>query len=178
VDGRLVWTGGRNFSRCAFFRDHDLTFVLDGPLVGQMQQRFDAYWDDQGGQTPAADVARAQAAEAGDERNAVGARSPDRAPPANRLLRAGIRVYLYPGMTHVKAVVVDGVWAYLGTGNLDPLSLRHNYELGLAISAGPVIADLERRLFLEDMRPEYELIEPLPLSFHDWLCEWVASICL
>ena len=81
---------------------------------------------------------------------------------ANRLLRAGIRVYLYPGMTHVKAVVVDGVWAYLGTGNLDPLSLRHNYELGLAISDGPVIADLEQRLFVEDMRPETELMRPLP----------------
>jgi len=41
-----------------------------------------------------------------------------------------------------------------------------------------VIADLEQRLLLEDMRPETELTQPLPLSFHDWLCEWVASICL
>src|SRR5207247_1000587 len=92
---------------------------------------------------------------------------------ANRLLAAGVRVYLYPGMTHVKAVAVDGVWAYLGTGNLDPLSLRHNQELGLAISGSPVITELERRLFLEDMRPERELTQPLPLTFHDWLCEWV-----
>src|SRR5205814_390011 len=52
----------------------------------------------------------------------------------NRLLRAGIRVYLYPGQTHVKAMSVDGVWAYLGTGNFDRLSLRHNRELGVAVS--------------------------------------------
>ena len=43
---------------------------------------------------------------------------------ANRLLKAGVRVYLYPGMTHVKALAVDGVWAYTGTGNFDTLSLR------------------------------------------------------
>jgi len=42
--------GGRNFSQCAFFRHHDVTLVLGGPLVAQMQQRFDAYWEDQGGQ--------------------------------------------------------------------------------------------------------------------------------
>ena len=56
---------------------------------------------------------------------------------ANRLLRAGVRVYLYPGMTHVKATTVDGLWAYLGTGNFDALSLRHNRELGLAVGRRP-----------------------------------------
>jgi phosphatidylserine/phosphatidylglycerophosphate/cardiolipin synthase-like enzyme len=40
-------------------------------------------------------------------------------------------------MTHVKAAAVDGRWAYLGTGNFDPLSMRHNRELGLSVSAGP-----------------------------------------
>ena len=40
---------------------------------------------------------------------------------ANRLLHAGVRVYLYPGMTHVKAAAVDARWAYLGTGNFDAL---------------------------------------------------------
>jgi cardiolipin synthase A/B len=97
---------------------------------------------------------------------------------ANRLLQAGIRVFLYPEMTHAKAIVVDGVWAYLGTGNFDPLSLRHNQELGLSISGSPLIGDLERQFFLQDMRPEWEMKEPLPLTFHDWLCEWVASLCL
>src|SRR5262249_22219670 len=42
----------------------------------------------------------------------------------NRLLQAGIRVYTYPGTTHVKAASVDSRWGYLGTGNFDSLSLR------------------------------------------------------
>src|SRR5207253_4588840 len=83
---------------------------------------------------------------------------------ANRLLRAGIRVYLYPGLTHVKATSVDGCWAYLGTGNFDFLSLRHNRELGVAVGAGPMITALEEALFLPDFRPEWELTEPLPVT--------------
>jgi phosphatidylserine/phosphatidylglycerophosphate/cardiolipin synthase-like enzyme len=52
---------------------------------------------------------------------------------ANRLLHAGVRLYTYAGMTHMKVAPVDGYWAYLGTGNFDPLSLRHHNELGLTI---------------------------------------------
>jgi cardiolipin synthase len=97
---------------------------------------------------------------------------------ANRLLRAGVRVYLYPTLTHVKAMTVDGCWAYVGTGNFDALSLRHNRELGLAVAAGPVIADLEKEVFLPDFRPEWELKEPLPVTASEYLCEALASIFL
>jgi phosphatidylserine/phosphatidylglycerophosphate/cardiolipin synthase-like enzyme len=97
---------------------------------------------------------------------------------ADRLLRAGVRVYLYPGMTHVKALAVDGCWAYTGTGNFDPLSLRHDRELGLAIGAGPVIAEVEERLFRADFRPEWELLGPLPLSAGDRAAELLASLFL
>jgi cardiolipin synthase len=97
---------------------------------------------------------------------------------ANRLLRAGCRVYLYPGMTHVKALAVDGVWAYTGTANFDPLSMRHDHELGLAVSAGPAIAELEGRIFRADFRPEWELHEPLPLSAGDRAAELLASLFL
>jgi cardiolipin synthase len=95
---------------------------------------------------------------------------------ANRLHKAGIRVYLHPGMIHVKAATVDGCWAYLGTGNFDPLSLRHNRELGLAVSAGPIIAELEEKLFEPDFDPTWELKEPLPLSAGDRVCELLASV--
>jgi cardiolipin synthase len=97
---------------------------------------------------------------------------------ADRLLRAGVRVYLYPGMTHVKALTVDGCWAYTGSGNFDPLSLRHDRELGLAVSAGPVIGELEERLFVPDFRPEWELHAPLPLSAGDRAAELLASMFL
>ena len=95
---------------------------------------------------------------------------------ANRLLAAGCRVYLYPGMTHVKALAVDGAWAYTGTGNFDNLSLRHNRELGVAISDGPFIGELEERLFQADFNPEWELTAPLELTPSDYFYEFIASI--
>jgi cardiolipin synthase len=94
---------------------------------------------------------------------------------ANRLLAAGCRVYLYPGVTHVKAMAVDGVWAYTGTGNFDNLSLRHNRELGVAVSDGPFLAEFEARLFEADFNPEWELTAPLDLSPLDYLYELVAT---
>jgi phosphatidylserine/phosphatidylglycerophosphate/cardiolipin synthase-like enzyme len=97
---------------------------------------------------------------------------------ANRLLRAGVRVFVNPGMTHVKALAVDGCWAYLGTGNFDALSLRHNRELGLAVSGCPLVAELEQRVFLPDFCPAWELHQPLPLTLADYLSEIAASLCL
>lgn len=94
---------------------------------------------------------------------------------ANRLLREGVRVYLYPGVTHVKATAVDGVWVYTGTANFDNLSLRHNRELGLAISGGPAVEELEERLFWADFRDEWELTEPLPVTPLDRLYELLMS---
>lgn len=94
---------------------------------------------------------------------------------ANRLLQAGIRVYLYPGLLHVKALSVDGCWAYLGTGNFDSLSLRRNREIGVAISHGPLVGELESRLFQADFQPNWELTTPLPLTLPDLFAEIAAS---
>ena len=51
----------------------------------------------------------------------------------NRMLENGIRVYRFPGMSHVKAAVIDG-WASVGTANYDKLSLQVNKEVNLATS--------------------------------------------
>jgi len=97
---------------------------------------------------------------------------------ANRLLAAGVRVYLYPKMTHAKVAVVDSCWAYLGTGNCDALSLRHNCEFGLIIGAGPLVRELEERVFRCDLCPDWELMEPLKLSLGDYACEFLMCLCL
>jgi cardiolipin synthase len=107
--------------------------------------------------------------------------TPDLASRANRvtanyLFRGGVRVYLYQGMTHVKAMSVDGVWAYVGTGNFDPLSLRHDYELGVALGGGPAVLTVEEEFLAPDFRPEWELKEPLPVTAHDCLSEIVACL--
>jgi cardiolipin synthase len=81
---------------------------------------------------------------------------------ANRLLRGGVRVYLFPAMTHVKALSADGVWAYIGTGNFDDLSLRNNREVSLSVTSRDVAGALDRSLFLPDMAASQELTALLP----------------
>jgi len=48
-------------------------------------------------------------------------------------LKNGVRVYAYPGMTHVKVALYDG-WAIVGSANFDKLSLRVNGETCIATS--------------------------------------------
>ncbi|HEY7308687.1 MAG TPA: phosphatidylserine/phosphatidylglycerophosphate/cardiolipin synthase family protein [Gemmataceae bacterium] len=97
---------------------------------------------------------------------------------ANRLLAAGVRVYLYPGRIHTKAAEVDGCWAYLGSGNFDLLSLRRNHELGVVFGPGPIVAELDGILFQPDFNPAWELREPLPLTIHDYTAEMLAAFFL
>jgi cardiolipin synthase len=95
---------------------------------------------------------------------------------ANFLLRAGVRVYLYPGATHLKALTVDGAWAYVGTGNFDPRSLRYDCELGVALGEGPVIREIEEEVLGPSFRPDCELKEPLPVKPADRLSEVLAAL--
>ena len=81
---------------------------------------------------------------------------------ANHLFRAGAKVYLYPAMTHVKAMSVDGTLAYIGTGNFDELSLRNNREVGLTVRGPELIRRIDEELFLRDMAASEELRALLP----------------
>lgn len=59
------------------------------------------------------------------------------------LLAAGVRVYEYrPAMTHVKALMVDGDWAVVGTTNVDNRSFEHNDEVNVAFRAPQVVGRL------------------------------------
>ena len=59
------------------------------------------------------------------------------------LLAAGVRMFEYrPSMTHVKAVMVDGVWAMIGTTNIDNRSFEHNDEVNVAFREHGVTARL------------------------------------
>ena len=50
-----------------------------------------------------------------------------------QLLEAGVRIFEYePGMTHVKALLVDELWAVIGTTNFDNRSFEHNDEVNVA----------------------------------------------
>jgi phosphatidylserine/phosphatidylglycerophosphate/cardiolipin synthase-like enzyme len=90
------------------------------------------------------------------------------------MLRNGIRVYIYPGMSHLKAAIYDG-WACLGSANMDNLSLRMNREMNLATSHPPAVDELFARVFAPDMDRAVELTEPLPSNWSDYLAELLAD---
>jgi cardiolipin synthase len=50
------------------------------------------------------------------------------------LLQQGVRIYSQPPpFVHTKCMVVDGTWSLIGSANLDPRSLRLNFELDLEV---------------------------------------------
>jgi len=96
---------------------------------------------------------------------------------ANAMLEHGIRVFLYPGMSHVKAAVFDG-WACLGSANWDNLSFHTNRELNLATSNPQAVDELLERLFDTDFAQSVELIEPFPERWSDHLMELMVDYLL
>ena len=93
---------------------------------------------------------------------------------ANYLIQHGVRVYFYPGMTHVKALLVDG-WACLGSANLNHLSLRVCQERNVATSDPAFAARLKKELFEEDFSRSYELTEPVSIEWVDFLADLVLE---
>ncbi|HSG63714.1 MAG TPA: phosphatidylserine/phosphatidylglycerophosphate/cardiolipin synthase family protein [Gammaproteobacteria bacterium] len=92
----------------------------------------------------------------------------------NVMLRNGIRVFLFPGMSHVKAAIIDG-WACVGSANFDKLSLQINEELNIATSSPPVVDDLMQRVFVRDFERSEELTEERPLRWTHHLAEFVSD---
>ena len=78
---------------------------------------------------------------------------------ADELVRNGVRVYAYPGMTHVKAAIYDG-WACLGSANFDKMSLRIGQEEDVAFSDGPTVERLKKELFETDFARSHEITHP------------------
>ncbi len=89
---------------------------------------------------------------------------------ANYLLQHGVRVFFYPTMTHVKALLVDD-WACLGSGNLNHLSLRVNKEQNVATSDPAFVARVRKELFQEDFARSHELKEPIAVDWVDFLAD-------
>ncbi|MDX1440614.1 MAG: phosphatidylserine/phosphatidylglycerophosphate/cardiolipin synthase family protein, partial [Rubricoccaceae bacterium] len=94
---------------------------------------------------------------------------------ANKMLANGIRVYIYPRMSHVKGAIYDG-WACLGSANFDALSLRVNQELDIATSHPPFVEELLQQVFLADMENSVELTQPFPSQWHDFLTGLIADM--
>jgi cardiolipin synthase len=61
------------------------------------------------------------------------------------LLTGGVALHEYrPAMIHVKALMVDGAWAVIGTTNVDNRSFEHNDEVNVAFREAAVTGRLQR----------------------------------
>ena len=73
------------------------------------------------------------------------------------LLEGGVHLFEYrPAMTHVKALLVDDVWAVVGTTNVDNRSFEHNDEVNVAFRESDVTGRL-RRDFESDLAASDEI---------------------
>jgi cardiolipin synthase A/B len=78
------------------------------------------------------------------------------------LLENGVHLYEYrPGMTHVKALMVDAMWALIGTTNVDNRSFEHNDEVNVALKDQDVTARLR-----QDFESDLEASDAIDLD--DW----------
>jgi cardiolipin synthase A/B len=74
------------------------------------------------------------------------------------LIEAGVRVYEWNGtMVHAKTAVCDGVWARIGSTNLNVSSWLGNWELDVVIENNAVAARVAD-MFLEDLRNSTEIV--------------------
>jgi cardiolipin synthase A/B len=100
-----------------------------------------------------------------------------------RLLEAGVEIYEYqPGLLHAKTMVVDGVWATIGSANVDNRSFALNEEVNVALYDAPMAARVGQ-IFADDIAhsrrvdearwrargPVTRLLEWLAVPFRDQL---------
>ena len=74
------------------------------------------------------------------------------------LLRTGVRIFEWNGtMIHAKTAVADGIWARIGSTNLNFSSWHLNRELDVLIEDAGTAAQLEQQ-FLHDLRNATEIV--------------------
>jgi cardiolipin synthase A/B len=78
----------------------------------------------------------------------------------SQLLKRGIRLFEYqPTMMHAKTMVVDGIWATIGSSNFDDRSFRLNDEVNVNVYDEGIAAQMEQ-MFFEDLARSEEVTSP------------------
>jgi cardiolipin synthase A/B len=89
-------------------------------------------------------------------------------PVYGALLAAGIEIYEYDkSYLHAKVAVIDGVWATVGSSNLDPLSLLLAREANIVIQDTAFAQSLRQRLLLA-MANEGKRYDAAQLANRPW----------
>lgn len=94
-----------------------------------------------------------------------------------RLLRAGVEIHEYhKSMLHAKAAVIDGIWATVGSSNIDPFSLVLAREANVAVYdrsfAAELRASMQQEIDSGAMRVMLESLRAAPL--HRRFLVWVS----
>lgn len=95
-----------------------------------------------------------------------------------RLLEAGVEIYEFqPTMLHQKTMVVDGVWATVGTTNFDNRSFALSEETNICFHDKALVADLNR-VFEEDLAhcSRVDLAAWRSRGIRQKTREWLASL--
>jgi cardiolipin synthase len=95
-----------------------------------------------------------------------------------RLLRAGVKIFERRGVIlHSKTALIDGVWATVGSTNLDWRSFLHNHELN-AVVLGSAFGKQVQAMFARDlaMSDEITLEKWRKRGFNLRLKEWFGQV--
>ncbi|MCP8896643.1 phosphatidylserine/phosphatidylglycerophosphate/cardiolipin synthase family protein [Shinella daejeonensis] len=80
----------------------------------------------------------------------------------DQLLKAGCRIWRSAGtFNHSKLTVIDGVWSYIGSSNIDQRSLRLNFEVDIEVIDGPFADLIGRRIALALSQAEQVKLDAL-----------------
>jgi len=96
------------------------------------------------------------------------------------ILQCGVRVfYQPPPFAHSKLFLADDAYALIGSANLDPRSLRLNFELVLEVYDQQLVQELESHIRAKIMQSRETTLEevdsrPLPERTRDSIC-WLFS---
>ena len=68
----------------------------------------------------------------------------------DQVIQAGCRVWHASGnFNHSKLITIDGAWSYIGSSNLDPRSLRLNFELDMELYGQDIAQEIEQLIDAE-----------------------------
>ncbi len=102
-----------------------------------------------------------------------------------RLLRAGVEIHEYQkSMLHAKAAVIDGVWATVGSSNIDPFSLLLSREANVAVYDRAFASELRASMQQEmadgavRVMPESLKAAPLHRRFLVWVSYGIVRVLM
>ena len=98
----------------------------------------------------------------------------------SEMMASGIKVHqLQIAVLHAKTAVIDGMWATVGSTNIDTRSFLHNYEINVVVLGQDFAATLESA-FAEDLKqsaqvtPEKWAQRPLADKLKEWSARHLA----